>query len=907
MPRVSVIMPSYNHEKYVADSVRSVLEQGFKDFELIIVDDASPDGTFEQLKRFDDPRIRLSVLERNSGGSVAANSCLAQVAGDYIAVLNSDDMYMPHKLERQVRYLDEYPGVAAVFSHVKLIGPEGEPISSEFYEGIFNRPGLDRFGFLNHFFYKSNCLCHPTLMIRKSVMDTLGPYDRRLAQLPDFELWVRLCLRHEIHVVEEPTVLYRVSGHETSGSAPSPLNVARNPWERALILRHYLEIRSFDELCAIFPLAERYREGHDARLIPFYIAMLALELKGSPGHRLFGLTVLYDMMADSELAGLIGDSAGFTFSDLIRMGGEADVFRTGEFTAARRMHEKVFENSQKLINEAQKKIAEKDALIADLQELLAQSSDTTELDLKLAEASMMRLAAKQRLTEAEALVRTLKAKLDAPSQAAPDKSSISIVMAVHDDVHLTERCLNAIAQNTTAKFEIVIVDDASTDLTAQYLNTLGGDVKVISNPVPVGIPASLNIAATVATGDVLVLLGNDVEPQAGWLEPLVEKLGDASVGIVTATVLSYPEGSVLQASPLACAALRKLEFYAIGLLEESSSDAALELCTRYRDAGLNIVSEQNSIVMQQSAYDDKAAVGKVWDARSAAQGMPGRLRWWESKAIINHINKNVCGSDASGFSQGVYELIKRDCAHAIPFKRAISVACGVGVKEMTMLAQGIVQQFELFEYSSQRIQKGLQRAKALGLESRLTYSSDDALEVIRDEGVYDLVYWNNALHHMMDVDEAVAWSLRVLKPGGVFVMDDFVGPTRMQWSDEELGICKDIMASLSDHYLRDPFNPALIRPRMVERQAPELMVRADPSECADSSRILQAVARHFPQARVIPTGGLVYAVVLNDILHNFNEDDPADMAELQRLLALDDECSARGISYYAVAIAAKSK
>src|SRR3989442_1702979 len=94
-PRVTVIMPSYNHERFVAAAIQSVLNQSFTDWELVITDDGSHDGTVATARRFTDPRIRLFVFPKNRGACDAANHCLANARGEFIAMLSSDDEFVP--------------------------------------------------------------------------------------------------------------------------------------------------------------------------------------------------------------------------------------------------------------------------------------------------------------------------------------------------------------------------------------------------------------------------------------------------------------------------------------------------------------------------------------------------------------------------------------------------------------------------------------------------------------------------------------------------------------------------------------------------------------------------------------------------------------------------------------------
>ena len=93
MPKVTVIMPSYNHEKYVASAVESVLEQTWQDFEIVITDDGSTDNTVDEIRRYKDPRITLFTFKANQGAAFAAKKSIANATGEYLTVLNSDDIF----------------------------------------------------------------------------------------------------------------------------------------------------------------------------------------------------------------------------------------------------------------------------------------------------------------------------------------------------------------------------------------------------------------------------------------------------------------------------------------------------------------------------------------------------------------------------------------------------------------------------------------------------------------------------------------------------------------------------------------------------------------------------------------------------------------------------------------------
>ncbi|MEW6380384.1 MAG: glycosyltransferase [bacterium] len=326
MPRVSVVMASYNHEKYIAEALQSVLDQTYQDFEIIITDDGSTDETADQIRKFKDPRIDLSCFEKNQGACVATRISLEKARGEYIAILNSDDAYLPDRLEKQVRFLDNHPDIGAVFSQAQIIDEQGNDFTdvNHFYYTIFQQDNKSRFAWLNHFFYNRNCLCHPSILIRRKCYETIGYYDERYAQLPDFDFWIRLCLKYEIHVLPEKLIKFRIRTGEANASGNRPEVRIRDNWEFSQILKNYLTIRTSEDLLKIFPEAGIYPEIEDD-LIPFYLAMLALKVH-HPVYQSFAVNTLHELIGNRETAAKLAGKYNFRYIDFIRLTGKYDVF-----------------------------------------------------------------------------------------------------------------------------------------------------------------------------------------------------------------------------------------------------------------------------------------------------------------------------------------------------------------------------------------------------------------------------------------------------------------------------------------------------------------------------------------------------------------------------------------------------
>lgn len=329
------------------------------------------------------------------------------------------------------------------------------------------------------------------------------------------------------------------------------------------------------------------------------------------------------------------------------------------------------------------------------------------------------------------------------------------------------------------------------------------------------------------------------------------------------------------------------------------------LCRKGPDAGTGGPDGTDSgqkLAERKIPSEDRAqaldATARHWSRPGAAAP---RARWWMHPAILRHINALVCGQPLDGPWAGLEQRM-RTLAPGGVFRRGISVGCGSASKELGLLQRGVVERFDLFELSPERVERARAAAQRLGVADRAAFHVRAPFDMDLG-GQYDLVYWNNALHHMFDVRRALLWSRDRLRPGGRLVLDDYVGASRFQWPDAHLEIASRVRRALPERLLRDPADPERLCP--VARQRPGLadMLATDPSEAADSDNILPALRQIFPDAEVLPTGGVIYNLALKDVLANF--DDARDAELLQDLLARDAELAAQGQTQYACAFAAR--
>ncbi|WP_025828663.1 glycosyltransferase [Acetobacter okinawensis] len=324
MPRVSVCIPSYQHKSFVKDSIYSVIAQTYQDFEMVVTDDGSTDGTVDIIESINDPRLKLKRFPENRGACCALNDTLQRAEGEYVCFLPSDDIFLPNKLEQQVAYLDAHPEIGAVFSYPVFIDEGNNVIpdqSSTFNGNVFLMQNRSQSEWLRHFFFVGNCLCHPSLMIRKNCYAQLGAYDERLAQLPDFEMWIRLLTAYPIHIMPEPLVGFRILNNGLNASAPKPTSIVRINWEDVCIRRQYANFpdKLFAEIFEPEIKALNIDQSIDRSIA---LGRICMATNIDFLHRL-GLELLHDAIpAYSHGSNL----KGITYAEYIQNTGNADIY-----------------------------------------------------------------------------------------------------------------------------------------------------------------------------------------------------------------------------------------------------------------------------------------------------------------------------------------------------------------------------------------------------------------------------------------------------------------------------------------------------------------------------------------------------------------------------------------------------
>lgn len=324
-PLISVVVASYNHQSYVQECLNSVLAQDFQDFEIVVTDDGSSDETVACIQALSEPRIHLKVLPHNQGACIALNDAILRARGQFIAVLNSDDYFLPGKLGQQLTYLQAHPQVGAVFGLPAFINEQGAVFADPAHRdhNAFVAGERTRHQWLRHFFDEGNALCHPTALVRREVYDRLGLYDPRLAQVPDLDMWIRLACHTGLHVMPQALTAFRVRDGLQNASAGRPEVIVRDAWERARILRHYACLPAA-ELLKVFP-----EFASSPRPLPEQLARYALT-KPYPFFHRFALDTWFDSLPSGQAPQAMLDAlqtAPRAWRDFIEHTGQTDLHK----------------------------------------------------------------------------------------------------------------------------------------------------------------------------------------------------------------------------------------------------------------------------------------------------------------------------------------------------------------------------------------------------------------------------------------------------------------------------------------------------------------------------------------------------------------------------------------------------
>ncbi len=486
-PRLSVVLPTHNRENLVSRAVDSVLAQSFSDFELILVDDYSTDGTREVLERYrDTSRVQLVFSDRNLGASGARNLGLSKARGELITFQDSDDYWMPHKLKLQVEALDASPECGICYC-----GSLYYKDKNSYYipDGIFKK--LD--GDISSEILNGNTTSTQTFVIRKAILDQVGIFDSTLDPIEDWDLMIRVAQVTQFRFIPEPLVII----YGTPGSISSFR--ANNASARGRILDKH---------------RERFSRQRAVSARQHYIAGRIWQNLGVSDRALSEFRRSFSELAAGKDAW--ADRRKLRLSNDLEEPCRVIDVRSDAADGARRANLR-FDRGGRVMTDAR-----------------------------------------------------------APAQpGTQDLPRVSIVVVNYNTRDLTLQCLRSVyAEGRRHAFELIVVDNASTDGSAEAIPAEFPGMRFVASTENLGFAAGNNLAAAEARGEWLLLLNPDTVVLDGAVDTLLDFASEHEEAAIFGGRTLFADGSL---NPTSCWARATLW---------SSLTAALGLTAAFRGSRL---------------------------------------------------------------------------------------------------------------------------------------------------------------------------------------------------------------------------------------------------------------------------------------------------------------------------------
>jgi len=287
----------------------------------------------------------------------------------------------------------------------------------------------------------------------------------------------------------------------------------------------------------------------------------------------------------------------------------------------------------------------------------------------------------------------------------------------------------------------------------------------------------------------------------------------------------------------------------------------------------------------------KAAAAEFWDREGGTWEVGRGIHWTEHLAVQERFNVKIGGHIHRDLFIFLTDFLSNR-GLILPLERALTLGCGTGEFERKLAGYNICRSHDGYDLSPESIRRARTLAAEGGL-SRLCYEVRDIDSISLPSSRYDLVCGIQSVHHFRELEHVFSEVHRTLKPGGFFLLHEFVGPSRFQWTDRQLEIVNGLLRILPERYRRNRKEAGSLIERIGRPTIPE-MKRTDPSEAIRSSEIMEVLPSFFRIAEVRELGGSILQLLLEGITGNFDYHDPEDMRLLKLLFEIEDIMLALG-------------
>lgn len=345
MPLVSVVVAVYNGETVIRETLESILQQTYRNIEVIVIDDASTDNSREIIASYHDPRIKAIYLEKNHNICYAGNVGFQQATGKYVAVAGHDDVWKQDKLEKQISFLEEHSAYSVCFTWVDIVDENGN-LNNVMWNGLYKKFCGDNMKWnqwSRNMLVDGNCFCAPSACIRREFLERTGYYRYALVQLQDYELWLRLLTEGPVYVLQEKLTYYRrfnEAGRNLSAISMETQN--RDRHEIQWIQDTYIEKLSTEKFIQVFHQDMKNPDARSEKEILCEKAFLLWKLRNCFAEKRF-----IELFEDEEFRTILEEKYQFELKDFYKMNTQPMYFDNALVETVR-YQERLIESYQKM-------------------------------------------------------------------------------------------------------------------------------------------------------------------------------------------------------------------------------------------------------------------------------------------------------------------------------------------------------------------------------------------------------------------------------------------------------------------------------------------------------------------------------------------------------------------------------
>jgi len=286
-----------------------------------------------------------------------------------------------------------------------------------------------------------------------------------------------------------------------------------------------------------------------------------------------------------------------------------------------------------------------------------------------------------------------------------------------------------------------------------------------------------------------------------------------------------------------------------------------------------------------SESEKKERTKEFWDKEAGTWGMERGIHWTEHLAIQERLNSKITGHIHKDLFQHCIDFFAEKGLKR-PLKRGLSLGCGAGEFESALSRYNMFKNHDAYDISEVSIRMARERAEEEGL-SHLSFEVRDIERISLPPALYDMTFAIQSVHHFRNLDHIFSEVKKTLRPGGLFVLHEFVGPSRFQWTDRQLEIVNGILKLLPDSYCISRKDGRTLKKRHWRPSIAE-MEKVDPSEAIRSDEIVDVLSEYFELIEVKELGGTILQILLDGIAGNFDYNRSQDMRFLKIFFEIED-------------------